>query len=192
MTVKLRNVTKWKLLSAGGVLSLPKDEPRLIRLEVNCVGDTRIDVISGDAVIFLWAGQGLETIEFAVPGPCEVVFTSEAEVFYATDDSGEAGVSDMEETPFTTIMSRRVRNPQMELMMFKMQQNIERRLDQQRAEYDAQIARLGHDPDTGEVNDDTEIAPNPDEGSGRTAKAGDTPPTPEKDEGKPDNGGAKS
>lgn len=191
MTVKLRNVTKWKLLPIGEVLSLPKREPRLIRLEVNCVADTRVDVVLDETCVFLWAGQGLQTIEFAVPGPCEVVFTSEAEVFYSTDDSGEAGVVDMEETPFTSIMNRRVRNPQIELMMFKMQQNIERRLDQQRDEYQAQLARLGHNPDTGEVNDEPEVPENPAGGSERTPAAGDTAPASKKDEGKPDDAGTK-
>lgn len=192
MTVKLRNVTKWKLLPIGEVLSLPKPEPRVIRLEVNCVAETRVDVLVDETLVFLWAGQGLQTIEFAVPGPCEVIFTSEAEVFYATDDSGDAGVVDMEETPFTSIMNRRVRNPQMELMMFKMEQNINRRLDQQREEYEAQLARLGHNPDTGEVLDEPEVSENAAGGSERAAAAGDTAPADEKDEGKSDDDGTKS
>lgn len=193
MTVKLRNVTKWKLLPIGDVLYLAKPEPRLIRLEVNCVGETRVDVVVEETHVFLWAGQGLQTIEFAVPGPCALIFTSESEVFYATDDSGDAGVVDMEETPFTSIMNRRVRNPQMELMMFKMEQNINRRLDQQREEYEAQLARLGHDPDTGEVNDDDdeEVSPNPDGGSAGTSPDGNPAPAAKKDEGKSDDDGTK-
>lgn len=161
MVVRLHNVNKWQRLSPGEVLSLPGplDQPRKVRLEVNCVEPTRFDVVSGPAGaeehFFLAVVTGYQVLEFSVPGDVKVVPTTDGEVWFFTNDGDSIASKNVQAVPFTKIASRRTRNPDLELMMFKMEQNQKRREAALRAEMQALMAaRTPHDLETGEVDDD--------------------------------------
>lgn len=139
MVLKVHNVTKWRVLEPGQVLTLTgaDGEARKVRVELNCVEVTRVDWVAADGrVWFLGIVHGYEVVEFTTyDGDSQLVFTTEGDVWYFTNDGDQVGVDrSMESESFATVMQRRARNPQLELMLWKMNQNIERRLAQQAAE----------------------------------------------------------
>lgn len=163
MAIKFNNLDKWARLAVGSVLQLPGEKLRRVRVELNCPAATRVDVVEHDReakVTFLAVVEGHETIEFIAQNLVELVFTSDDDVWYFTPDGDLVATEIPEATSFTKIASRRARNPELELLMFKQQQNIERRMSAIQAEFDARIAEAGvrHDPSTGEVDDDEDGA----------------------------------
>lgn len=162
MTIRLNNLSKWALLTPGNVFSFPGTEPRRVRIEFNCEAPTRIDVYyddpdnDGDSKgTFVAVVMGMETVEFTAPPGAHLVATSDGEVWYFTNE-GDQIANTREQVSFTRVMSRRSRNPELERMMFKMEQNMNRRMNAQLAEVEARYAAEGvrHDTATGEVNDD--------------------------------------
>nr|QJB21595.1 MAG: hypothetical protein [Microvirus sp.] len=160
MVVRIHNIGKWNVCQPGKVLELAGTHKRKIRLEVNCVAPTRVDVIEGEKGTFLAVVQGYEVIEFVAGAQAHVAFTSDDEVWYFTNDGDEIAAERPEVVSFTKIASRRARNPELELMMFKQQQNINRRLDALAAENAAMRAvmeaAVPHDAETGEVIENDE------------------------------------
>lgn len=172
MTIKLKDITKWVKLPMGQILALAHDAPRKVALEVNCAAETRIDVVHGESITFLAVVHGYAAIEFGVPGPVELVFTSEDDVFYATDDGGMIGFEYPEESSFTTIMNRRSRNPELERMMWKLESRMYARIASQEEE----LARLRGEVRT--VNSETgEVDDGEDDTDGGTGTGGGTPPS---------------
>lgn len=164
MVIRLHNVSKWKLLEQG-FLPFVGDHHRKIRIDVNCEVVTRFDIVQpgegddDDKLTMLAAGvQGLETLEFSAPADTVLHVTSEGEVWYFTNEGDDQSVPGVEDEIFTTIANRRARNPQLEMMMFKQEQNMNRRLKAQAAEFQAMIDAAGvrHDTVTGEIDDDAE------------------------------------
>lgn len=155
MTIKVRDITKWAKLPDGFAINCVGEGLRRVKLEVNCEAPTRFDVVQGDALTFLAAVEGLKTIEFVVDGPCEVAADTVGEVWFFTQDGEVTSIEDEGAVTFTKIAGRRSRNPELELMMFKAEQRMNARLESQRAEFEAYMAKVGrHDPETGEVIDE--------------------------------------
>lgn len=163
MVVRIHNVGKWAVLKAGDMLELNGVEGRRIRVEFNCPAPTRIDAIEGDKATFLAVVQGHEVVEFVAGAQVHLVATSEDEVWYFTNDGQEVAAVRPEAVSFTKIASRRARNPELERMMFKMEQNMQRRMDAQFAELEAMreamAEREGADPETGELPDENGDGP---------------------------------
>lgn len=143
MVVRLNDIAGWNRLNPGLKLALPSEEPRKVRLEVNCPAPTRIDALVGGVVHFLAVVQGYEVIEFGAPGVVEVVLDSELETYYRTDDGESIAVVLPDNEPsFTTPMERQVRNPHLEAIEFKMRQNMlafEERMGADRAALEARL-----------------------------------------------------
>lgn len=145
--MRLFNTSKWTKLRAGDVLELPGDDIRNVVVQVNTEAPTRVDVFFGaEPSVFLGVINGLETIEFTAERECYLSFTSEGEVWYFTNSSegnrsSEVG-DGLQASSFTKIATRRTRNPELELMMFKQQQNARRNEAKQRAELDALRAQF--------------------------------------------------
>lgn len=155
MVIRLHNVTKWSRLAPGEALDLRGTQRRKIRVELNCPAPTRLDVLEGDKLTFLAVVQGYEVVEFAASADAALVPTSDDEVWYFTNDGDRDA---LEKSPFavsfTKIASRRARNPELERMMFKMEQNMQRRMAKLQAEMDdMRAAQPPHDPETGEVDE---------------------------------------
>lgn len=146
MVVRIDNLTKWEKLPKGKALSLPGETARAIRLELNCPAPARIDVAQGDQVAFVAVVTGRDTVRFSVAeGHADIVFTSEDDVWFYTKDGDVTSEERPEAVSFTRIMERQTRNPQLELMMFKANQNELRRqanADAQRAELAAFMAEM--------------------------------------------------
>lgn len=158
MVLKVNNLGKWRMLPVGDFLQLPEDRLRRVRIEVNCASPTSIECVEfpeGEAPrhTFLGVITGLEILEFVVETRCELIFTSDSDVWYFTQDGDQIAVEVLGATSFTELAVRTERNPQLEMMMFKANQNIEARFRQLAEEHAAMVAATGYDPDTGEVPD---------------------------------------
>lgn len=150
MTIRLLDVNKWQRLEAGKGLSLPSDKTRVIRLEVNAPAPARLDAVQGDNVTFLAVVEGYEIIEFAAEGDVLVSIDSIDDVWFYTDDGDLIGFDNPHAESFTSIMNRQSRNPEIERMMFMIDQRNAQRHEALRTEL---LAR-GVNPETGEVLDD--------------------------------------
>jgi hypothetical protein len=161
MVVRVHNLRKWQRIAAGSMLVLSGAHARKIRLEVNSPGDCRADLIMGDKHVFLAAFRGMEVIEFTGEGDVSLMFSGPDEVWYFTAD-GQVISYDAAAQSFTKPMSRKSRNPDLERMMFKLEQNARRREAQQADEFRAMLAARGpHNPETGEVLDEVPLKPAP-------------------------------
>lgn len=181
MVVRIHNVAKWAVLQPGQMLELSGQHQRKVRIEFNCPAPTRLDLVEGDKGTFLAVVQGHEVVEFTASGEVHIVPTSEDEVWWFTNDGDQTASATPEAVSFTKIASRRSRNPELERMMFKMEQNMLRRQDALFAEMQA-MAQLEtpHDPETGEIEDD-EIGGGASDGTGgadagASGGAAETPP----------------
>lgn len=170
MVVRIHNVSKWKKLQPGEVLELKGQSERRVRIELNCPAPTRLDLIQSDGnPVFLAVVQGLETVEFVAGATVQLVATSEDEVWYFTSDGEQVAAKNVQAKSFTKIAQRRTRNPELERMMFKMQQNMERRfamLEAENAELRRHRKRKEESPGDEPVSDGTSA-----EGAGAAAPA---------------------
>lgn len=161
--IRIHNLEKWRRLAVGETLFFVGTEDRNIQVEVNTEGPTAFHVVIGDQPVFLGVVYGHDTLEFYAGGNVELVPTGEADVWvFSNEDGGPVQVDGAEETSFTSIASRRARNPELEHMMWKMEQNITRRMmllaepdnaGQPRVEPEPET-----DPETGEVIEDEQVS----------------------------------
>lgn len=147
MVVRIHNLSKWLALQPGEMLELKGQDKRRVTLEVNCPALTRFDVVIGDVPTFLAVVQGWETLQFSAPAECFLVATSDDEVWYFTNDGDQIAAQRPEAVTFTKIANRRTRNPDLERMMFKMEQNALRREAALRDEIDAMRAAQAEEED---------------------------------------------
>lgn len=139
MVLKIHNLDKWSVLAAGEVLELPGRHLRTIRVEVNCEGPTKWQALIGEDRVFLGLVTGHEIIEFMASGEVSLVPLGEHDVWFFTNDGDRVSASKPNAVSFVGPMNRKVRNPSLEKMMFKMQQNMTRRLARQEAEMNARL-----------------------------------------------------
>lgn len=163
MVVRIHNTSKWAVLAPGKVLALSGEQYRKVRVEVNCPAPTRFDVVENDVPTFLAVVQGHEVLEFSAGATAYLAPTSDDEVWYFTNDGDSGGAyEDPNAVSFVKMMSGRpTRNPDLERMMFKMEQRMLQRDAAIAAENQAWRARLeakGIDPDTGEVLENGDAA----------------------------------
>lgn len=141
MTKRIHNVTKWAKLGVGQVLELDGDAGRLVRLELNTSERTIVMLEDGEKLTFLATVDGLEAIEFNSPRPrVHIVCDSEGEVWYFTNDGRKIAGEHPDAVSFTNVMTREKRNPQQDLMIWNMQQNVLRRERQLQVEIERRQA----------------------------------------------------
>lgn len=167
--VRVHNVTKWARLPKGEELEIVGDALRRVRLEVNSPERAKAYLVREDAPpVFLAVSEGLGVIEFSTPAEkVRVQFVSDEPVWYYTAEGDQIAVARPESPSFVRVASRRERNHELEQMMFKMEQNMNRRialqfedLERARAQLEAyrasQAVAAGADEETGEVSDEPE------------------------------------
>lgn len=158
MAIKIGNLSRWARLEPGQVLTFGQENrQQRIRVEFNVSDETHITAIDHKGhERFVAVIQGHETIEFTTEGDVVLVPTTEGEIWWYTRDGDTDAMELVHEVPFTRVMQRRARNPELELMMFKMNQNIERRIAAEvQSHIQAQAAMAAKfDPETGEVDEE--------------------------------------
>ena len=171
MVRRIFNIGKWAPLVAGQVLQLESEQAaRKVRVELNVSVPTVFHWVEcerrgGEVVAvsttLLARIDGQDVIEFTA-GPLGQLVGSpehdEGEVWYFTNDGDNIAYEPaVQPKSFVKIANRRVRNPEMERIMFKMEQNMRRRLSHLDAELAALNARVqeaedaGADVETGEL-----------------------------------------
>lgn len=128
---RVLSVYDWQCLPDGEAAVIPSDVEHLrpVRLRVNAPSPLALYVKTEDCkdAIFLAYVQGLDEIQFNVTGPYKL-FAIGGELWFDTLDGARADVEPVDATSFTSIVERRARNPELEIMERKMQQNMERRM----------------------------------------------------------------
>ncbi|MFU0507251.1 hypothetical protein [Pseudaminobacter sp. NGMCC 1.201702] len=143
----MNSLARWQMYSGDAVVLPGVDGERRIRLHVNCEHETAFYRTWGEvgAVEQLIAvvPPGVETIEFAAGGDVAWIAVPRdgGQVWYQTADGEPTFVRVVDPVIFTKIANRRHRNPELEEMMYRMQQNMERRLAQQAGEIEAAFER---------------------------------------------------
>lgn len=179
MTVKFQNIPDWEQLESGNSLVLDgREGPRRIRIKFNAEKKIVVMLQRDDMDDFpLAVGEGLLPVEFVGQGQvklyvaCADPSIEEAfPVWWFTPDGTNTSVEIPDAEAFVKIAERRARNPEFELMQWKANQNIEKRLRRAEAELAAKLEALNIDPDTGEVKEPKR--PPASSGDTETPKAG--------------------
>lgn len=105
------------------------EHQRSVRVRVNAPEPMALYISQPDydEEIFLAYVVGLDELQFEIQGSYSLIARG-GDVWFDTLDGTNPAVEPHEPASFTQIVERRVRNPEMELMERKMQENIERRM----------------------------------------------------------------
>lgn len=186
---KIADINKWARVEAGKALNFAGTQPRRVRLEVNAPAQCGIWYVDTNGnVTFLATVSGRDVIEFKSTGEFALQF--EGDCYIYTVDSEDFSFSIPDAVTFTEIMTRRARNPEVELMNYMMKRNMEMMRETQKHEFERMwtereriaAANAAQPAPAGDVAAPIS-EPEPDGGAG--TGTGDTPV----DGG--DNGGAK-
>jgi len=168
---RMFNLAKWRTITEGEMIAFATERPRQVRLEVNSPDRVRLFVQEGtNEPAFLARVEGRDTIEFSADGPFELTVTGGDCAFY-TADGDDWSVAPVEDTTFTKIVERRMRNPELEYMMAMSHRNMEVRLEQQAIEMERRFERSLALRDAERA---AAPAPTPDPAGTGTAPSGET------------------
>lgn len=136
----LKNLQRWIPAKTG--VKFPNEEPRKVRLEVLSEGVTVLRVQQGKgSAMFIGRFEGYDVVQFHVDGPWTLQADGDKAYFW-TPETVDAGIVEIPDAvSFTTIMTRRQRNPELELLMKKVGDNMERRIAQVQHDVGLVIAR---------------------------------------------------
>lgn len=154
MAVKLNSLARWAYLDPKEAISFDGDplRERLIRLQLNLEAVTSFYITDGErGTNFLCTmAEGVDVLEFYCAGKFSV-FAEEGSgvVHYQSADLEPTFSEVVDPVIFTKIANRRHRNPELEEMMYRMQENMERRLEQQAHEFDAALQRRRQEEENG-------------------------------------------
>lgn len=128
---RILSVYDWQHLPDGSQFSVSSDieHQRSVRLRVNAAGPLALylDQAELENPVLLAHVTGLDEIQFEVVGDYVVMATGN-DCFFDTLDGTKPFVESVDNESFTQIVERRVRNPELELMERRMQENMERRM----------------------------------------------------------------
>ena len=128
--INLREINKFLRIEQGEYLELPRRERRVVRLELNTAEPCQLKLQTGPReqdMRFLANVVGRETVEFVAEGPVTIWPDSDGEVWVWTSEVESSAVVVADAATFTKIATRKARNPELERVALKMQQNMERR-----------------------------------------------------------------
>lgn len=134
---KLFDVSKWRRAEAGEVLTFAGEGTRRVRLELSAPLRAILTVVNGSSIVETVV-SGRDVVEFTAEG--EFAISASEGLFWYTADGQDWSVAPVDDTTFTQIVERRVRNPEIEYMMYVQQMNMEKRLASQAADYERLIA----------------------------------------------------
>lgn len=139
---RILNVYDWTRLAVGdrATVRTTLEGPRPVKIKVNAPAPMSLYFTQEGIAeeIFLAHICGLDEIEFHIEGDY-TIFPLGGDVWFDTLDGSDPSVEAVDPASFTQIVERRVRNPEMELMERKMQENIERRMATMYAGFSAEV-----------------------------------------------------
>lgn len=199
MTIRIHSPGAWKQVTATMALNFQREDPapRVVQVRVNCPEKTRFDLLWKGGSTFVGVVEGFDVLEFVADNetvlqPSAMGPSGETEVWYLSTDGDDESYSTPELTSFTKVVQRRARNPELDRMMSKMQENLMRRLNRQLRDQqlaDALLAAeagLEVDESTGEVVSDGNNPPAAGKARSKSGKGAKATPEPEAEGVKPD------
>lgn len=173
--ISLKTLDRWSLMKPEEGVVFEGRHARKIRLHVNAPDVARLYLVDGKRRRFLARFCGLDVIEFVAAGNVQIA-TMDDDVWFYCAEQEPTHREVVDPVVFTKIAQRKSRNPELEQMMFLMNQNIERRFAAQEAAHARELAALkkGKD-DGGEINVHERSAAEPaepDEGAAQGTAAG--------------------
>lgn len=152
--IKLNSLSRWNRLSPdqGAVFPGVKEQERLVRINLNCEAVTSLSIVhDADRDQFLCTVEpGVHVVEFYTAGTFRLVADAVgAAVLYQSADLEPTFAEVVDPKIFTKIANRRHRNPELEEIMFRMTQNVERRLAAQASEMEAAFERRRREMENG-------------------------------------------
>lgn len=146
MTIKLNTLERWTLVPEKGGVSLKSRGGRKVRVQFNSEIERRLYITrsSGEIRYLTTLPEGHSSLEFVDDGDLMLTAedTKQGELWAYTSEMEPAHIAVPDPVIFTKIAHRRTRNPELEQMMFLMNQNIERRLIAADAEHARQLEAL--------------------------------------------------
>lgn len=139
--IDLKDLGRWQALGEGASIRFEADKMRRFRLEVNTPNRTRFYLVNGTDVTFLASVDGYEVIQFIAPEVFEIT-SDGAEALIYTTEFEQTSVEIPDAVIFTKIAERRARNPELEYMMSKVQENMDRRLAVATRDFEQRTAAL--------------------------------------------------
>lgn len=139
-TIKLNSVERWNA-AAGQQLVFEGEGARRIRLHVNSPDIARVWLVHGEGdVQFLARVEGYQVVEFYADSNVTLNIDGD-DVWWRCAETEPTFVEVVDPVIFTKIANRRHRNPELEAIMYRMQENMDRRLAMQSAEFEAALER---------------------------------------------------
>lgn len=143
---KLGDLSRWRVHNEKEAIFFSDHKVRTIRLDVRAAAAVHVYLhTNADGVVvdeFLTVlPSGLSAVEFLGNG-CSLVLDSTGPVSYFSPEVEAIWHENVEDETFTTIANRRERNPEVELMEFLMNQNINNRMAQMDAEFERRLALM--------------------------------------------------
>lgn len=137
---KINNLSRWVVLDEGQRVDFPNPKPRVVRLDVNAPSAACLYIFtdpngeeSADP-LFLARVEGRDLVEFHSEGAFGLTVEGGSVNLY-TVDGDDPSFRLVEPQAFVKVIERRRRNPEVEFIMHKMQQNLDRRMEQQAHEF---------------------------------------------------------
>lgn len=131
---RITNVNKWSVIEDGKAMHFGNTEPRRVKIEVNAPDPVRLYYADGDGnITFLARVLGRDVVQFGADGEFSISADG-ADCWVYTVDGEDFSFSIPDAVIITKIAERRARNPEFEFMQYKMNQNLERRMEAQRLE----------------------------------------------------------
>lgn len=179
---RIFNFDEWAQMSPEFVPSFGAETSpaRVVVLEVNAEDKCKLFVRTNDGQEhFLALVEGRDEIQFSVEGEWGLVVVG-GMCNIKTAEMQDMEMQPVDDTTFTTLMERRVRNPELEMMMFLANQNVEKRLAEQSAEFDRRLAARDAARDLGTASGTLvqPVAKPADQGAASGSTAGGTGETP--------------
>lgn len=131
---RLFNITKWKQAGDGTAINFGGTRPRRVRLDVNAPEPVNLFYNDPDGLVtFLARVVGRDVIEFQSYGEFAITIVG-GDLWFHTEDGEDHSFAIPDAVILTQVIERRPRNRELEMMNYMMNQNLERRLNAQRAE----------------------------------------------------------
>lgn len=140
---RIFNFEDWLKCGPENMFSFGTDDSpeRVVVLEVNAEEKCKLFVHDRHGEEhFLALVEGRDEVQFSVGGSWGLHTTGFCNI--KTSEAFDHTVDPVDDTTFTTLMERRVRNEDLELMMFLANQNVEKRIAEQAAEFERRLAAL--------------------------------------------------
>lgn len=125
----LKDLNSWRVLGSTPV-KFKNAEPRKVRLEVLAEDEAKLYVKQANGPVYIGTFDGYDVVTFYANGPYELSAKGGPVKVRSPEFDGPNAVEVPDAVSFTRIVTRRQRNPELELITRKMQENMERRFAQ--------------------------------------------------------------